>query len=525
MPLTLYDTRQKSLVPFEARHEGVVSIYNCGPTVYSTSHIGNFRTFLFADLLRRYFEWQGREVRQVMNITDVGHLTEDDRADAGGEDKLQKTARALGWDPYRVARHFEEQFHADRKALNIQDAHHYPRATDHICDMLVQIQQLIDRGHAYIPAGTGEVYYDIDSFPDYGRLSGKTLEDLRAGARVEVNEHKRSPADFALWKVDAGHLMQWDPHADQLWSHFDGGRPLIDSRIGKGFPGWHIECSAMSVRYLGRDFDLHTGGEDNMFPHHECEIAQAEGASQGKFARYWMHTRHLLVNGAKMSKSSGTLLTLEDIRGQGFNAIELRYLLLTNHYRQQLNFTTEGLLAARSSIQRLQNARTALSERAQSAPPDSKPSVAVAERIAAFERDFGQSMDDDLNISNAMAALFAFVADVHRLAPSATDAVHLLRTLDRADHVTGVLSRDASRAGLISSEDLTSEEALAQGPAQLGSLFAEGFSAQNLKTLAQIRHAARKRKDYATADAIRDHLKKSGVVFEDTPDGVRYRLP
>jgi cysteinyl-tRNA synthetase len=340
-----------------------------------------------------------------------------------------------------------------------------------------------------------------------------------------VNEHKRSPADFALWKVDAGHLMQWDPHADQLWSHYDGGRPLIDSRIGRGFPGWHIECSAMSARYLGREFDLHTGGEDNMFPHHECEIAQAEGASQGKFARHWMHTRHLLVNGAKMSKSSGTLLTLEDIRGQGFSPIELRYLLITNHYRQQLNFTTDGLVAARSSIQRLQNARTTLAERAQSAPPDSKPSRTAAERIAAFERDFGKGLGDDLNISNAMAAMFAFVADLHRLDPSATDAVHLLRTLDRADHVIGVLSRDASRAGLIASADLISDEALAQDPAQLGALFAEGFSAANIKALAQIRHAARKRKDYATADAIRDHLKQAGVVFEDTPEGVRYRLP
>jgi cysteinyl-tRNA synthetase len=525
MPFTLYDTRKKSLVPFEPRREGVVSIYNCGPTVYSTSHIGNFRTFLFSDLLRRYFEWRGYEVTQIMNITDVGHLTEDQRADAAGEDKLQKTARALGWDPYRVARHFEDLFHADRKALNIQDAHRYPRATEHVCDMLVQIQQLLDRGHAYIPEGTGEVYYDITTFPDYGKLSGKSLEDLRAGARVEVNEVKRQPADFALWKVDAGHLMQWDPHADQLWSNFDGGRPLIDSRIGRGFPGWHIECSAMSARYLGRDFDLHTGGEDNMFPHHECEIAQAEGANQGQFARHWMHTRHLLVNGAKMSKSTGTLLTLEDIKSQGFSAIELRYLLITNHYRQQLNFTNDGLIAARSSIQRLQNARTMLAERSQTAPPDSKPTTTVAERIDAFERDYGKSLDDDLNISTAMAAVFSFVADIYRLDPSASDSVHLLRTLDRADHVTGVLSRDASRAGLIASADLTSAEAQAQDPAQLAALFAQPVSVENVKTFAQIRHTARKKKDFATADAIRDHLKKSGVVFEDTPEGVRYRLP
>jgi len=525
MPFTLYDTRLKSLVPFEPRREGVVSIYNCGPTVYSTSHIGNFRTFLFSDVLRRYLEWRGYEVTQVMNITDVGHLTEDQRVDATGEDKLQKKARDLGWDPYRVARHYEDQFHADRKALNIQDAHHYPRATEHICDMLVQIQQLLDRGHAYIPEGSGEVYYDIASFPQYGKLSGKTLEDLRAGARVEINEAKRHPGDFALWKVDAGHLMQWDPHSDQLWSTYDGGRPLIDSRIGRGFPGWHIECSAMSSRYLGTEFDLHTGGEDNMFPHHECEIAQAEGASDARFARHWMHTRHLLVNGAKMSKSTGTLLNLEDIQKLGFGPIELRYLLITNHYRQQLNFTNDGLAAARASIQRLQNVRNALAEKAASAPPNSRPSAPVAERVEAFERAFREALDDDLNVSNGMAALFAFVGDIHRLAPGPSDAAHLLRALDRADHVTGVLNRDASRAGLIPLAELTPSEPVVYDAARLSALLTEDIGVASLKQLAQIRHAARRAKDFKTADAIRDHLKKVGVVFEDAPDGVRYRLP
>ena len=525
MPFTLYDTRRKALVPFEPRRDGKVSIYNCGPTVYSTSHIGNFRTFLFTDLLRRYFEWVGYEVTQIMNITDVGHLTEDQRVDATGEDKLQKKARELGWDPYRVARHFEDEFHRDRKALNIQDAHRYPRATEHICDMLVQVQQLLDRGHAYIPEGTGEVYFDIGSFPDYGKLSGKSLEDLRAGARVEINEAKRHAADFALWKVDPAHLMQWDPHAEQLWQGYDGGRPIIDARIGKGFPGWHIECSAMSARYLGKDFDLHTGGEDNIFPHHECEIAQAEGATQCGFAHHWMHTRHLLVNGAKMSKSTGTLLSLDDVREQGFTPIELRYLLITNHYRQQLNFTQDGLIAARSSIQRLQNARTTLAERAAAAPPDGKPSPAVAERCALFERDFGAALDDDLNTSNAMAALFAFVGDIHRQDPSGSDAVYLLRTLDRADHVLGVLNRDNARAGVFPLAKLTPAEPITYDAAQLQALFAAEVSVTSLERLAQIRHAARKNKDYGTADAIRDHLKRCGVVFEDTPQGVRYRLP
>ncbi|HTV21762.1 MAG TPA: DALR domain-containing protein, partial [Polyangiaceae bacterium] len=320
-------------------------------------------------------------------------------------------------------------------------------------------------------------------------------------------------------------LMQWDPHSDQVWSQYDGGRPLIDSRLGKGFPGWHIECSAMSARYLGKEFDLHTGGEDNIFPHHECEIAQAEGATQCEFARHWMHARHLLVDGAKMSKSTGTLLTLEEIRIKGFTPLELRYLLITNHYRQQLNFTSDGLTAARSSVARLQNARNTLAERAQGAPPDSKPTRAVAERIEAFERDYGKGLDDDLNVSNAMAALFAFVGDINRLDPSASDSVHLLRALDKADHVLGVLSRDVSRAGIISRAELTGEEATARNPSQLTELFAEEMSIPTLRALAQIRHAARNAKDFKTADAIRDHLKKAGVAFEDTADGVRYRLP
>jgi len=531
MAFTLYDTRQRALVPLQPREAGKVSIYNCGPTVYSEAHIGNFRSFLFADLLRRCLEWRGYAVTQVMNITDVGHLTEDDRADAAGEDKLQKKARELGWDPFRVARHFEDRFHEDRRALGIQDASVYPRATDNIREMLVQIQQLIDRGHAYVPAGSGEVYYDISTFADYGKLSGKTLEDLRAGARVEVNELKRHPADFALWKADASHLMQWDPHSDELWQGFAGARPQLDRGIGKGFPGWHIECSAMSERYLGTAFDLHTGGEDNMFPHHECEIAQAQGASGGEFARHWMHARHLLVNGAKMSKSAGTLYRLADILALGYKAVELRYLLISNHYRQPMNFTLEGLAAARSSVQRLQNARASLHERAGGAAPTgaaasaAAPSAAVAERISVFERDFAAGLDDDLNISNALAALFAFVADCHRLEPSAPDAAQLLRALDRADHVLNVANQGADRAGVIKKSELEQGEALKLDAAALQALLAQEITPEHVREIARARHHARRQKDWATADAIRNHLQKAGVQFEDTPDGVRYKLP
>jgi cysteinyl-tRNA synthetase len=281
----------------------------------------------------------------------------------------------------------------------------------------------------------------------------------------------------------------------------------------------------MSERYLGTAFDLHTGGEDNMFPHHECEIAQAQGASGGEFARHWMHARHLLVNGAKMSKSAGTLYRLADILALGYKPVELRYLLISNHYRQPMNFTLEGLAAARSSVQRLQNARATLNERAGGAAPSGAPSAAVAERISSFESDFGAGLDDDLNISNALAALFAFVGDCHRLEPSAADAAHLLRTLDRADHVLNVAQQGADRAGVIKKSELEQGEALKLDAAALQALLAQEITPEHVREIARARHHARRQKDWATADAIRNHLQKAGVQFEDTPEGVRYKLP
>lgn len=525
MAFTLYDTRQKSQVALQTLEPGKVRIYNCGPTVYSTPHIGNFRSFLFADLLRRALEWRGFEVTQVMNITDVGHLTEDDRADAGGEDKLQKKARELGWDPYKVARHFEDEFHRDRKALAIVEAHEYPRATEHVCDMLVQVQQLLDAGHAYIPEGTGEVYYDISSFPEYGELSGKKVEDLEAGARVEVNQVKKHPADFALWKTDDAHLMQWDPHVDETWKDYPGERPKLDSRIGKGFPGWHIECSAMSARYLGDEFDIHTGGEDNIFPHHECEIAQAKGATGKSYARYWMHARHLLVNNRKMAKREGTLYNLADLVEKGYTPLEVRYLLLTNHYRQPMNFTMDGLDAARASIQRLQTARDLLVERAGDAAAEGEPSAELKAIIERFEKGYGEALDDDLNIANALSALFAYVGDINKLAPEGADAAHALKVLDRADHVIGVLRREV-KAGLVTIDELTTLADSALEPSAVEELLGKDkIDADQLKQLLGTRQARRKAKDWGAADAIRDGIKNLGIAVEDTPQGVRFKLP
>jgi cysteinyl-tRNA synthetase len=517
-----YDSGAKQQVDFEPMLAGKVSLYHCGPTVYSTAHIGNFRSFLFADTLRRSLEYLGYQVHQIMNITDVGHLTEDHSADSHGQDKLQKAAQAMGWDPFRVARHFEAGFHHDREALGILPAHTYPRATEHIPDMLVQIQQLLDRGHAYIPEGSGEVYYDISSFPAYGELSGKSVEDLDLGARIAINEIKKHPADFALWKTDPGHLMQWDPHAEDTWKDYPSPRPRIDPRIKRGFPGWHIECSAMSLRYLGASFDIHTGGEDNVFPHHECEVAQAKGATDGEFARYWMHARHLLVNQRKMSKREGTLYTLEDLTRKGYAPKEIRYLLVTNHYRQPMNFTLEGLDAARASIARLQNCRDLLVESANSS--ESSPAALIDPAIASFEGAFGEALSDDLNVSNAVAALFELVTVNNREKPTGASANRALTALDHADDVLGVLDRE-TRTFFVSKEELDAGVAAALGAQALEPTLAlSAFSAHDARVLAFARHAARKNKDFALADQIRDRLKANGVVFEDTPKGVRVKL-
>ena len=287
MALRLFNTLSRQVEPLRTMREGAVSMYHCGPTVYSSPHIGNFRSFLFADLLRRVLEDQGYDVHQVMNITDVGHMTDDD--EDGGEDKLVAASQRTKLDPFEIARTYEAEFRECLEALHFRMPHELPRATDHIAEMGEMIGRLLENGFAY--QVNGNVYFDISKFPDYGKLSKKELEDLGGEhARVAENPEKRDPRDFALWKVDEKHLMQWD-------APFAGGV--------RGFPGWHIECSAMSRKYLGDSFDIHTGGEDNLFPHHECEVAQSEAFSGETFVTMWLHVRHLMVEGGKMSKSLG----------------------------------------------------------------------------------------------------------------------------------------------------------------------------------------------------------------------------
>ena len=465
--MQVYNTRMKSKQQFVPLSEGKVKIYNCGPTVYNYATIGNFRAFMLADLLRRCFEYKGLEVTQVMNLTDVGHMTSD--ADEG-EDKLEKSAREQNKDPWEISEFYAQAFFQDVDSLRITRAHHYPKATEHIPEMIGMIEALLERGHAYISGSS--IYYDLTTFPEYGQLSGNTLDRLQAGARIEVNPEKKSPFDFALWKSDPKHIMQWD------------------SPWGRGFPGWHIECSAMSMKYLGNTLDIHTGGEDNIFPHHECEIAQSEGATGETFVRYWLHTRFLLVDGKKMSKSLGNFYTLRDLQEKGYDALAIRYLLLGNSYRQPLNFTFDALHGAGEAVRRMKDFVLRLGE-AEGEGTD----PAVADSISKARAAFDGALDDDLNISVALAAIFDFMRDINKLEVSKQDAQAARAAMMDFNKVLGVIELEEEAEGL---ED-------------------------ELERLIQEREDARKAKDFQKADDIRDGLLERGIILEDTPHGVRWK--
>jgi len=461
----LHDTLRRKKVRFEVLDPGKARLYHCGPTVYSEAHIGNFRTFLFTDVLRRWLELSGYQVTQVMNITDVGHLRDDDPE--AGADKMEEAARKEKLDPWRIAEKYTALFMADIDRLGMQRAHHYPRATTYVPQMLAQIERLVQRGHAYRAGGA--VYYDVTSFPAYGQLSGNRGDDLIAGARVAVLEEKRDARDFALWKSDPHHLMQWD------------------SPYGRGFPGWHIECSAMSQSLLGETLDIHTGGEDNIFPHHECEIAQAEGATGKPFARHWMHSRHLLVDGGKMSKSIGNLYTVGQLEQMGHPPVAVRLALLRSHYRQVLNFTLDGLREAAAMVRRVRLFADAMRAAADGAEPGPPP-----DWLLAAGRRFEQSLDDDLNTSGALDGLFTLLNEAHRASAKGPVAAAALATLQRFDRVFGLLE--------------------VQG-AQHDEMDAE------VDDLIRRRTAARAAKDWGAADAIRDRLAALGIELFDGKDG------
>lgn len=467
--IRFYNTFTKTTENFEPLCPGIVKLYSCGPTVYSHPHIGNFRSFLMADLLKRFLRFKGFEVNHIMNITDVGHLLDD--ADEGA-DKLEEAARKEKKNPLEIAAFYIDSFRSQSEMLNIIPADEYPRATEHIEEMIEMVQTLIDKGHAYV---VGEnVYYDVTTFENYGKLSGNTLDDLNAGARIEINDEKRNPQDFALWKHDPKHIQQWD------------------SPWGRGFPGWHIECSAMSVKYLGEQFDFHTGGEDNIFPHHECEIAQSEGASGKKWVKYWMHGRFLMFDGEKMSKSKGNLYTIPELVEKGFRKNAVRYALISSHYRQNYNFTFDGLKAAEQAIDKIAQCVFLLKEAAKS--DAGKVRAEVTEAVEKGIAGFDEALSDDLNISKALASVFELVKDANKFTDlNAIEAQAMIDAFVKIDSVLGVL-----------------ESGVDEIP-------------QEITDLAEKRKQAKLNKDWATADAIRNEVTARGFVIEDKP-GHDYRI-
>lgn len=464
MALKFYNNLTRKLEEFNSIHPGEVRLYTCGPTVYNHAHIGNFRAYMFEDLLRRYLKYRGYKVTQVMNLTDI-----DDKTIKGS------IAKGVSLDEYTAV--YIKGFFEDIDALRIERAEHYPPATTHIPEMVALVKKLLDRGVAY-RAGN-DIYFSIAKFPHYGKLSHMDLSQLQAGAsqRVAADEYeKEQVSDFALWKG-------WDP-AD--------GNVFWETEIGKGRPGWHLECSAMSMKYLGEQFDIHTGGVDNMFPHHENEIAQSEAVTGKPFVNYWLHCAHLVVDGKKMSKSLGNFYTVRELLDQGHPAVAIRFLLMSTHYRASLNFTFDGLDGAKAAIQRLRDFIDNLPNGIKNVP-----SGKVDEYVDRVKQGFTDGLDDDLNISPALAAIFDFVRDINRLIVeggiSSDDAAKVIATMEGFDSVLGVLHKETVSLD------------------------------QEVEALIAERIAARKARDFKRSDAIRDQLLAMGIVLEDTPQGTVWK--
>jgi cysteinyl-tRNA synthetase len=463
--IRLYNTFTRAKEELRPVREGIVRIYSCGPTVYRYVHVGNLRTFMLPDLLGRSLEYLGYQVEQVMNITDVGHLTDDtfDR----GEDKMLVSARLENKSPEEIAAHYTATFMEDAAKLNLRRAAHYPHASQYIPQMIELIQTLIARGHAYEVGGT--VYYDIASFPDYGKLSRNTTDNLLAGVRGEVDPRKRHPGDFTLWKGAGEHRLQ-------VWP----------SPWGPGFPGWHIECSAMSMALLGDRFDLHTGGSDNVFPHHEAEIAQSEGATGHRVVSCWMHGGLLMLAGARMAKSAGNFFRLSDVEEQGFDPLAFRFLALQAKYRTKLNFSTDGLAGADRALGQLRERIAEWSSDGRAGDHGNPP---TGSEVASFENSFRVALADDLDLP----AVMALVARLTRSDMAPAGKAALLLAWDR------VLGLDLDRA-------------------QARVTLPDGASA-----LLEAREKARAGKDFATSDRLRDELAAIGVAVTDTAEGQRWR--
>ncbi len=454
--MKIYNTMARKKEEFVPMEPGKAKIYACGPTVYNFFHIGNARPFIIFDTLRRYLEYRGYDVTFVQNFTDV-------------DDRLINRAAEEKTTLKEVGERFINEYFKDAQGLGIRPADIHPKATEHIGDIIKLVKTLVDKGHAYV--ADGDIYFDVSSFPEYGKLSGQSVEDLRAGARIDVGDIKRNPEDFALWKAAKPGEDSWE------------------SPWGKGRPGWHIECSAMSMKYLGETIDIHGGGEDLIFPHHENEIAQSEAATGKPFAKYWMHNGFLNINNEKMSKSLGNFFTIRDISNK-YDLGVVRLFMLSAHYRNPINFSEELIAQAASAMMRIRNCRENLNFIAASG---SGGDIDVSRDTCMLEERFKQAMDDDLNTAEAIGAIFEYIREINLLFENGGSKKSACAALAALDTVLGVL-------GLVPREDNIPDE---------------------IRELAQKRQEARARKDFAAADAIRGEITALGYDIKDTPEGVK----
>ena len=503
MPLTVYNTLTRQKETFEPIAPPKVTMYVCGPTVYGHAHLGHAKSYVSFDMILRYLRHLKYDVTYVQNITDVGHLTEQDVGMADeGEDKLIVEAKRRGTHPMAVAEVFTRSYFEDMDALGVIRPDIAPRATGHIPEQIEMTELLIERGHAY--EVDGNVYFDTASFADYGKLSGRRIEEAEAGVRVEVRSDKRHPTDFALWKrADANHIMQWP------------------SPWGRGYPGWHLECSVMSTKYLGRTIDIHGGGLENQFPHHECEIAQCEASYGQPFVKYWLHNNMITINGQKMGKSLNNFVSLKEIfvgsiddpqRAQivrlsrAYPPTVVRLLILQSHYRTPADFSDDALQAAHKGYTRLRDCVIAVREGASNAPEGAVP-VQITQAVDETRKHFTEAMDDDFNTAGALSSLFDFV----RTANTAVSDGASRETLGAINDVFTTLGGNV--LGVI--EDSYAEQA--------GGGNARDLLPAAMDVLITLRTDARKNKDYATGDKIRDALAERGITLKDGPEGTSWK--
>ena len=464
MTVKLYNTMARKKEEFTPINGKNVGLYTCGPTVYNYSHIGNLRSFVFEDIIKRTLKYLGYKVTQIMNLTDI-------------DDKTIRDSIAAGIPLQKYTKKYKDAFFEDLNKLRFDKPELFPAATDHIPEMIELIKTLIDKGYAY-RSEDDSIYFSISKFPEYGKLARIDMKNQRAGARIKTDEYEKdSVADFALWKA---------------WNENDGDN-FWESPWGRGRPGWHIECSAMSMKYLGKTFDIHTGGIDNMFPHHEDEIAQSEAANGGKFVNYWMHCEYLIVEGQKMSKSLGNFYTLRDLEERGLDCNAIRWVLISSHYRRTLNFTLESCEHAKETLRNFNSFFARLHEIVLSG----KEGTDTAQIINKYSEKFKNAMSDDLNISEALAAVFSLQKDANILIASGKlgkiGAEALLNTFKKFDTVLAVFEFEKEK------DEIPSEVA----------------------KIAEERQNARNNKDFATSDLLRDKLKEMGWSIEDTPSGPR----